>query len=257
LSGRRALVTGASRGIGRAIALALAADGHQVIASARGEAGLRETVAAATGGAGGIAPMSADMSYPDECATLSQRAAEALGGPLEIIVYSAGIARPGAVAELSLADWNETMQVNATGAFQVVQPAIPAMVEARWGRIINIGSLYSRFGAKHAGAYVASKHAILGLSRTLSAELLHRGVTANAIIPGWVDTEMVRKEADDIATARGVEPDEVIKMFLRNQPVGRLIEPEEVAGLATFLCSEAAAAISGQAYGIDGGSYQA
>jgi NAD(P)-dependent dehydrogenase (short-subunit alcohol dehydrogenase family) len=256
LSSRRALVTGASRGIGRAIALALAADGHRVIASARGEEGLRETVATASGGPGGIAPMSADMSDPDDCATLTQRAAEALDGPLEIIVYCAGIARPGAVAELSLADWNETMQVNATGAFQLAQSAIPAMVEARWGRIVNVASLYARFGAKHAGAYVASKHAILGLTRTLSAELTHRGITANAIVPGWVDTEMVRKEAHDIATARGVEPEEVIKMFLRIQPLGRLIEPEEVAGLTSFLCSDAGAAISGQAYGIDGGSYQ-
>jgi NAD(P)-dependent dehydrogenase (short-subunit alcohol dehydrogenase family) len=256
-SGRRALVTGASRGIGRAIAVALAAEGHQVIASARGEAGLRETVAAAADLPGGIAPLAADMANPDDCAALSGRAAEALGEPLEIVVYCAGIARAGAVADLSLSDWNETMQVNVTGAFQVIQPAIPGMVEGRWGRIVNIASLYARFAAKHAGAYASSKHAILGLTRTLSAELVQRGVTANAIVPGFVDTEMVREEADKVSAMRGIEHEEAIKLFLRIQPLGRLIEPEEVGALTAFLCSENAGAISGQAYGIDGGAYQA
>jgi 3-hydroxybutyrate dehydrogenase len=254
---RRALVTGASRGIGRAIALALAADGHRVIASARGERGLAGTIAAAPAGGGPIEGIVADMADPADCAALTGRAAEALGGMPEIVVYCAGIARPAPVADVPLESWNESMQVNVTGAFQVIQPAIPAMVEARWGRIVTIASLYARFAAKFSGPYAASKHAMLGLTRVLSAELVQHGVTANAIVPGWVDTEMVEEEAAAVAAARGIAAEEAVRLFLRSQPLGRMIEPREVGSLAAFLCREEAAAISGQALGIDGGSYQA
>jgi 3-hydroxybutyrate dehydrogenase len=254
---RRALVTGASRGIGRAIAVALSAEGHHVVASARGERGLAETVAAAPSDGGRISGLAADMSNPDDCAELTAGATEVLGGPPEIIVYCAGVARSAAVADLPLEAWNESMQINVTGAFQVIQPAIPAMLEARWGRIITIASLYARFAAKFSGPYAASKHAILGLTRVLSAELVQHGVTANAIVPGWVDTQMVRDEAAGIAARREIGEEEVIKLFLRTQPLGRLIEPAEVGSLAAFLCRDEAAAISGQAIDIDGGSYQA
>ena len=254
---RRAVVTGASRGIGRAIALALAAEGNRVLATARTESGLAETVAAAAGLPGSVLPLPADMARPEECSALARHADEALGGPPEILVYCAGIARPGSIAELTLADWNESMQVNATAAFLAAQGAIPAMLEAGWGRIVNIASLYARFAAKHAGAYAASKHALLGLTRVLSAELVGKGITANAIVPGFVDTEMVREEATGVAAKRRMEVEDVIKLFLRIQPLGRLIEPDEVGALAAFLCGERAGAISGQAFGIDGGAYQA
>lgn len=254
---RRALVTGASRGIGRAIAVALSADGHRVIASARGEQGLRETVAAAPSGGGRITALAADMSSPEDCATLTDRATEALDGVPEIVVYCTGVARPAALADLTLESWSESMQINVTGAFQVIQPAIPAMAAAGWGRIVTIASLYARLGAKYSGPYAASKHAILGLTRVLSAELVQHGVTANAIVPGWVDTEMVHEEAARVAARRKIGEEQALKLFLRGQPLGRMIEPAEVGSLAAFLCGDAAAAISGQALGIDGGSYQA
>jgi NAD(P)-dependent dehydrogenase (short-subunit alcohol dehydrogenase family) len=257
LSARRALVTGASRGIGLAIAQALAAEGHRVAASARSAASLAAAAGPHGERGGEIVAVVADMAVPEQCAALPGRAAEALGGPVEILVYCAGISRTGRVAELSLTDWNESMQVNVTGALQVSAGAIPAMTAAGWGRIVNICSLYSRFGVPTSAPYTASKHALLGLTRVQSAELIKDGITVNGVVPGWVDTEMVRAEAASVAAARDLPEAEVRKRFLRGQPLGRMIEPAEVAALVVFLCGENAAAITGQALGIDGGSYQA
>jgi NAD(P)-dependent dehydrogenase (short-subunit alcohol dehydrogenase family) len=256
LSARRALVTGASRGIGLAIAQGLAAEGHRVAASARSEAALA-AAAGPNGEEGGeILAVRADMAVPEECEALADRAADALGGPIEILVYCAGISRTGTVAELPTSDWEESMQVNATGALLVSAKVIPPMVDAGWGRIVNICSLYSRFGVPTSAAYTASKHALLGLTRVQSTELIRAGITVNGVVPGWVDTEMVRAEAASVAAARGLPEEEVLKRFLRDQRLGRLIEPAEVAALVSFLCGESAGAITGQALGIDGGSYQ-
>ena len=252
MSSRRALVTGASRGIGRGIAIALAEADHNVAVSARDAAGLRETAAAAGNGP----VLESDLSDLEACAALAAGAAEALGGPVEILVHVAGIARNGAVGELALADWDESMRVNVTSLFVVAGDVLPAMKESGWGRIVSIGSLYSRFGVSHTAAYTTSKHAVLGLTRVLSAEGVKHGVTANCILPGWVDTEMVRGEAQKISDARGTPPDEVVKKFLRNQPLGRMVTTAEVGALASFLCSDAAAPITGQAVNIDGGSFQ-
>ncbi len=252
MSDRRALVTGASRGIGRGIAVALAEAGHTVAVAARDEAGLRETAAAA--GDGPV--LASDLSDVDACAALPARAAEALGGPVEILVHVAGIARNGALGDLTLADWDESMRVNVTSLFVMAGDVLPAMKEAGWGRIVSIGSLYSRYGVSHTAAYTTSKHAVLGLTRVLSAEGVKHGVTANCLLPGWVDTEMVRGEAQKVSDARGTPVDEVIKKFLRTQPLGRMVSTAEVGALAAFLCSDAAAPITGQALNIDGGSFQ-
>jgi NAD(P)-dependent dehydrogenase (short-subunit alcohol dehydrogenase family) len=253
VSARRALVTGASRGIGRGIAISLAQAGHTVALAARDETGLRETAAAAGGGP----VLVSDLSDLEVCAALPSRAAEALGGPVEILVHVAGIARNGALGELSLADWDESMGVNVTSLFVLAGDVLPVMKEAGWGRIVSIGSLYSRFGVSHTAAYTTSKHAVLGLTRVLSAEGVKHGVTANCILPGWVDTEMVQGEAAKVSQARGTPVDEVIEKFLRSQPLGRMVTTAEVGALASFLCSDEAAPITGQAVNIDGGSYQA
>ena len=250
---RRALVTGASRGIGRGIAVALAEAGHEVAVAARDEEGLRATAAAA--GDGPVLP--SDLSDLEACSALPGRAAEALGGDVEILVHVAGIARNGAIGSLSLEDWDESIRVNVTSLFAIAGETLPKMREAGWGRIVTIGSLYSRFGVAHTAAYTSTKHAVLGLTRVLSAEGVKYGVTANCILPGWVDTEMVRGEAQKVSDARGTPPDEVIEKFLRNQPLGRMVTTAEVGALAAFLCSDAGAPITGQAVNIDGGSYQA
>ena len=249
---RRALVTGASRGIGRGIAVALAEAGHTVAVAARDEAGLEQTAAAA--GDGPVLP--SDLSDLDACAALPGRAAEALGGDVEILVHVAGIARNGAIGSLSLADWDESLRVNVTSLFAMAGETLPRMREAGWGRIVTVGSLYSRFGVAHTAAYTSSKHAVLGLTRVLSAEGVKYGITANCILPGWVDTEMVRGEAQKVSDARGTPPEDVIKKFIRNQPLGRMVTTAEVGALAAYLCSAAGAPITGQAVNIDGGSYQ-
>jgi len=161
----------------------------------------------------GYVALAADMADPADCAALAGRAAEALGGPVEILVYCAGISRTGRVADLALEDWNESMQVNVTGALQVSAGCIPAMSAAGWGRIVNILSLYSRFGVPTSAPYTVSKHALLGLTRVQSAELIRDGITVNGVVPGWVDTEMVQAEAQAVATAKDLPVDEVRKRF--------------------------------------------
>jgi 3-hydroxybutyrate dehydrogenase len=254
---RRALVTGGSRGIGRGIVLALSAAGHEVVAASRTVAGLEETVALAEAAGGArVVSLAVDVGDLDACAALPGLATEALGGHPDMLIHCAGIARPGRVTDLPLTDWEDSMRVNVTAAFVLAQAAAPAMSEAQWGRIINIGSLYSRVGAKHAAAYVASKHALLGLTRVLSLELVRDGITANTIVPGFTDTEMVRGEARSVGAARGFDEEEAIKRFLRVQPLGRMVTTDEVGALVAYLCSEAAAPITGQAINIDGGALQ-
>jgi NAD(P)-dependent dehydrogenase (short-subunit alcohol dehydrogenase family) len=186
-------VTGASRGIGRGIALALAAAHHPLALSARTEDGLAETAAvAASVGAGAVVTLKADLSGRESAAELVCRAADCLEQPPLVVVHCAGVTENGAIESLTLDEWQRAFQVNVTSAFQIAGAAVPAMKQAEWGRFIAVGSLYSRMGVAHTAAYTSSKHALLGLVRVLSAELISKGITANAILPGFVDTEMVR-----------------------------------------------------------------
>jgi 3-hydroxybutyrate dehydrogenase len=253
---RRALVTGGGRGIGRGISDALASSGYHVAIAARSGEEL-DRAAAECAGPGRPVPLTADLAEPRACADLAERAAEALSGTIDVFVHSAGIARAGAVGELGLEDWELSMRVNVTAAFVLAGKLLPAMARAGWGRVISIGSLYSRFGVREAAPYTASKHALLGLTRVIAAEHVRHGITANTIVPGFVDTEMVRGEARRVARERDLELDDVLERFLRNQPIGRMVATEEVGALAAYLCSDAAAAVTGQAINIDGGSYQA
>lgn len=207
-------------------------------------------------GGGRVVALTVDIADAGACTALPGRAAEALGGHVEALVHNAGISRAAKIADVTLDDWNEVMRVNVTAALLLVQAASPAMIEAGWGRIVNIGSIYSRLGAPHAGAYTASKHALLGLTRVLAVELVKHGVTANTIAPGFVDTEMVRAEAESVAAARGIGVDDALARFLRVQPLGRMVTAGEVGALAAFLCSDAAAPITGQCVNIDGGTHQ-
>ncbi|MCW3017471.1 MAG: D-beta-hydroxybutyrate dehydrogenase [Solirubrobacterales bacterium] len=201
--------------------------------------------------------MPADAGDLDAVRQVARDAAQALGRAPDVFVHCAGIARNGPTGDLPLDAFEESMRVNVTSAFVIAQELAPLMAAGGWGRIVTVGSLYSRFGVARTAAYTASKHAILGLTRVLAAEYVKQGVTANTLVPGFVDTEMVRAEADAAAAARGTTQEEIITKFLRIQPLGRMVSVEEVGALVAFLCSDAGAPITGQAINIDGGAHQA
>jgi 3-hydroxybutyrate dehydrogenase len=253
-----ALITGASRGIGRGVAVALGAAGFELALAARGAQGLEDTAEAAVEAGAPLAlSLPTDIGDLDACRGLARRAREGLDRHPDVFVHCAGIARNGRVGELELEAWEESMRVNVSAAFVLAGELLPSMADAGWGRVVCVGSLYSRFGVARTAAYTASKHAILGLTRVIAAEHPRAGVTANAIIPGFVDTEMVRDEADRAAEARGLSREDIVQKFLRIQPIGRMVSVEEVGALVAFLCSDAAAPITGQAIDIDGGAFQA
>lgn len=253
-----ALITGASRGIGRGVAVALAGAGLDVALTARSADALGETAAAAReAGAATAVALPADAGDMEAMRSVAHDAARALGRAPDVLVHCAGIARNGPSAQLSLGDFEESQRVNVTAAFVLAQELAPAMVEGGWGRIVTIGSLYSRFGVAQTAAYTSTKHAVLGLTRVLAAEYVRKGITANCIVPGFVDTEMVRDEVAKAATARGTSEEEILTKFLRIQPIGRMVTTQELGALVAFLCSDAAAPITGQAINIDGGAHQA
>jgi NAD(P)-dependent dehydrogenase (short-subunit alcohol dehydrogenase family) len=255
---RRVLITGGGRGIGRAIALELAEQGHAIAVTAR-SAGELEAVAeeARLRGAAGGAPLVVDLTDAAAAAELPGRAVEALGGHPEIFVHAAGVAAIAPLAELAPRDWERSFAVNVHAAFHIAREIVGPMRDARWGRIVTIASLRARVGVPTTAAYTASKHALLGLTRVIASELAAHGATANAVVPGWVDTKMVRDEIGAFAAQLGVSPEEASRRLLREQRIKRFLAPEEVAGLVGYLCSDAAAGVTGQALHIDGGSYQA
>jgi NAD(P)-dependent dehydrogenase (short-subunit alcohol dehydrogenase family) len=255
---RRALITGGGRGIGRAIALRLAEDGHAIAVSARSASELQSVAAAATQkGAARARSLPVDLADGDAAARLAGQAADVLGGPVEIFVHAAGVASIAALGDLDPADWDRTFAVNVRSAFRIAQMITQPMIEAGWGRIVTIASLRARVGVPTTAAYTASKHALLGLTRVIAAELAPNGATANAVVPGWVDTKMVRDEIAVLAHRLEVPEREAQRRLLREQRIGRLLEPPEVASLVAYLCGEDAAGVTGQAIHIDGGSFQA
>jgi NAD(P)-dependent dehydrogenase (short-subunit alcohol dehydrogenase family) len=255
LAGRIALVTGGGRGIGRAIALSLAAAGVDVAVAARSEKELAETVDAirATGRRGEA--LRCDVAERQQVEAMVARVRTALGDPL-ILVNNAGIAASAKLTDTTDEMWDRMLRVNATGAFYCTRAVLPLMLQAGWGRIINLASVASKAGAAYISAYAASKHALLGLTRAVAAEVAARGITVNAVCPGYVDTEMTDASTANIASKTGRSPGEARKILEHFSPQGRLMTAGEVAALATFLCSDAASGINGQGIVLDGGALQ-
>lgn len=252
LSGRVALVTGAGRGIGRAIAMAYAAEGAKVAVTARTASELDEVVRTIQKAGGTAQAFVADLSDRAVPKTLIPVVEQALG-PVEVLVNNAGMgssSNPKPVIEFDDDFWEQSLIVNLTAPYLLCKAVLPGMLGRRRGRIITIASINGKIGSLHGAAYAASKHGVLGLTRTLAMEVAGSGVTVNAICPGPVHTVMNDRRIEYDAKRRGIALDAHEASLT---PIGRRLEPEEIAPLAVYLASDAAAAVVGQAINIDGG----
>ena len=247
---RVALVTGASRGIGRAVAHRLSAEGLRVAVTARDKATLDETAAGCIGPALVLPDDITDPAAPDRLFDAVERE----WGRVDVLVANAGAGVSARVHRTSDADWQSMLDINLTAPFRCVRRAIPAMLEAGYGRIVAMASIAAKHGDPYIAAYTASKHGLLGLVRAAAAELATTGVTVNAICPGYVDTPMTDATIAGIVDKTGRTADEALAIIAGKQPTGRLVTPEEVAD-AVWLCV-VNGSINGQGINVDGGAVQ-
>jgi 3-hydroxybutyrate dehydrogenase len=250
LNGKSALITGGGRGIGRAIALEFARNGARVAVAAR-TAEQVEQVAAEIGG--DAVALVCDVSDPQSVARMFSRLREDFGNP-DILVNNAGIAESATLVNTTDELWHRHLAINLSGTFYCTRAALPAMLKRGWGRVINVASIAGKSGAPYIAAYSASKHGVLGLTRSAALELATTGVTVNAICPGYVDTDMVTRGVDQITAKTGRTAEEALDSLKKMSPQNRLVTPEEVAAIALLLASDAGRGINGQGINVDGGS---
>jgi 3-hydroxybutyrate dehydrogenase len=254
LSNRTALITGGGRGIGRAVAFAFAREGARIAVIARTEAEVArvsEEVKAETSAETMYATCDVSDRESVEIALADVR--ERLG-TIDILVNNAGVAESAPLVKTSNELWQRHIEINLTGTFYFTRAVLPAMVERSYGRVINIASIAGKTGAPYIAAYSASKHGVLGLTRSVALEVATKGVTVNAICPGYVDTDMTTRALETIEARTGKSIDEALDAIKRMSPQNRLITPEEVAALALLLASDDGRGINGQAINVDGGS---
>jgi len=253
LAGRVAFVTGGGRGVGRACALELARRGAAVAVAARTEEQVVAVVREIEQLGGQAVPCPCDVTERAQVEHAVARARDQLG-PVTILVAAAGWARSAPFHEITDEDWDLHLRANATGAFYAIRAVLPDMLRSAWGRIVAIASVAAKVPGRYVAAYTASKHALLGLVRSVAVEYAPCGITANAVCPGYLDTRMTAENIARISTRTGRPPEEIRHILQGLSPQGRLFTVEEVAALVAYLCSEAARGINGQGIVLDGGA---
>jgi len=255
LKGKTALITGSTSGIGLGIAEGFAAEGVNLVINGFGDAAEIETIRAGLASRFGVKVIydGADMSKPDQIEAMMKRAAAEFGG-VDILVNNAGIQHVCPVDEFPTAKWDAILAINLSSAFHTTRLALPYMKSRGWGRVINVASAHALVASPFKSAYVAAKHGIMGFTKTVALEVAERGITCNAICPGYVLTPLVEKQIPDTAKARGITEEQVKRdVLLAAQPTKQFVTVQQVAGTAIFLCSDAAASITGTNISVEGG----
>lgn len=255
LKDKTALITGGGRGIGRAIAFALAREGARVAVVARTLSEVSRVAAEIKEECGSQAlSFVCDVSDRESVSSAFAGAAETLGRGIDILVNNAGIAESAPLLKTDDELWQRHLGINLSGTFYCTRAALPSMLARGWGRVINIASIAGKTGAPYISAYAASKHGVLGLTRSLALEVATKGITVNAICPGYVETDMTTHAVENITAKTGKSGEEARAIIERMSPQNRLVTTEEVAALALLLASDEGRGINGQAINVDGGS---
>ena len=255
LKGKSAIVTGSTSGIGLGIATALAAQGCNVMLNGFGDSAQIEKIRAEMAATHNVAVVysSADMGKPLEIGAMVQQAARRFGA-VDILVNNAGVQHVAPVEEFPVDQWDRVIAINLSSAFHAIRAALPGMKTRKWGRIINVASAHGLVASPFKLAYVAAKHGLVGLTKTVALETAGKGVTCNAVCPGFVLTPLVETQIQDRAKEQGLSREDAIRnVILERQPSKEFVKIKEVAALTVFLAGEQASSITGSAYSIDGG----
>ena len=255
LKGKNALITGSTSGIGLGIAEGFAKDGINLVLNGFGDAAEIEALRAGLALKYGVKVLydGADMSKPEQIEAMMIKAEKDLGG-IDILVNNAGIQHVAPVDEFPLNKWDAIIAINMSSTFHTTRCALAHMKKTGWGRIINVASAHALVASPFKSAYVAAKHGVMGFTKTVALEVAEKGITVNAICPGYVLTPLVEKQIPDTAKARGMTEEQVKRdVLLAAQPTKQFVTVEQIAGTALFLCSDSAASITGTNISVEGG----
>ncbi len=250
LTGRHALVTGAARGIGAEIARTLAAEGATLTLLGRDREALQRVADSLAGSGHGV--VAADVADPQAVQAAFAQAREARG-PVAVLVNNAGAAESAPFLKTSVELWQRMLSVNLTGSFLCAQAALPDMLDAGWGRIVNIASTAGQKGYAYVAAYTAAKHGVIGLTRALALEVARKGITVNAVCPGYTDTDILRASVANVVGKTGRSEADALAEFSSVNPQRRIVQPAEVADAVRWLCGAGAASVTGQSISVSGG----